>query len=61
MHLGPRKKPRDRQAAGPAKTPSQYRAELAGSALEDPAFPLRGSSTLRGSEWLGGETPTVAP
>jgi hypothetical protein len=38
MHLGPRKKPRDRQAGGTAKLPSSEIAALAGSALEDPAF-----------------------
>jgi hypothetical protein len=42
---------------GPVNTPSEYRAELAGSAwpthgisgaLEDPGFPVRASSTVRG-------------
>jgi hypothetical protein len=46
MHLG--------QAGGPANVPSHFRAELAGYALEDPAFALRGSSTLRNSEWSDG-------
>jgi len=32
------KAPNGLELSGPAKTPSDYRAELAGSALEDPAF-----------------------
>jgi hypothetical protein len=52
--------PNDFEPSGPAKTRCHFRAELAGSGLEDPAFPPRGCATVRGSQWLGGGS-TPAP
>jgi hypothetical protein len=51
MHLGPPKEPRDRQARGPAKTPSFEIAELAGRRLSHER------SEWGSSEWLASHMP----